>query len=100
LSGARPYSEATLTALEPDRRIAWQAQIPKRGAAFSYAEWEFCLEPDGQGTRLTQRFRYAPTDPGGARMIGAAGVAGIEQACTVNLLRLKRRLETQPAERN
>jgi uncharacterized membrane protein len=100
VSGAQPYSEATLTALEPDRRIAWHAAIPKRGKPFSYAEWEFCLEPAGTGTRVTQRFRYAPPDLGGARMIGAAGVTGIEQACAVNLQNLKRRLEAPSAERN
>jgi hypothetical protein len=100
LSGAKPYSEATLTALEPHRRIAWHAAIPKRGQSFSYAEWEMCLEPDGAGTRVTQRFRYAPTDPGGARMIGAAGAAGIERACAINLSNLKDRLESMPAIRS
>ena len=93
VSGAKMYSEAKITALETNRRITWQAGIPKGDNLLSFAEWEFTLEPEGNSTRLTQHFRYAPPDPQGQRMIGAAGTDGITRACTVNLERLKLRLE-------
>ncbi len=96
-SGAKTYSEAKITALELNRRIAWQAGIPKGDGFLSFAEWEFSLEAHAGATRVTQRFRYAPPDPQGQRMIGAAGAAGLERACTVSLTRLKRRLELSSA---
>lgn len=93
ISGARTYSEARITALVENRRIAWQAWVPKGDGHLSFAEWEFILDPRGGTTHLTQRFRYAPPDPRGQRMIGAAGAAGLERACAVSLAQLKRRLE-------
>lgn len=92
-SGAKTYSEAKITALETNRRIAWQAGIPKGDGFLNFAEWEFILESQGNSTRLIQHFRYAPPDPQGQRMIGAAGTDGITRACAVNLERLKLRLE-------
>lgn len=92
-SGAKTYSEATITALETNRRIAWQAGVLKGDSFLSFAEWEFHLEPKDGSTRLTQHFRYAPPDPKGQRMIGAAGTEGIKRACASNLERLKQRLE-------
>jgi hypothetical protein len=96
VSGAKSYSVAEITALEPGRRIAWTAGIPEGDGYFNAAEWEFSLEPAGQSTRLTQRFTYRPQEQAAARMVGAAGKVGIERACAVNLGRLKARLE-QPA---
>jgi len=93
LSGAKPYSEARITALEPNRRIAWEAWIPKSNQYFSFVEWEIIIEPQGTASRLTQQFRYDPPDPGGKRMIGAAGVSGLESAMAVNLAHLKHHLE-------
>lgn len=92
-SGAKTYSEAKITALEANRRIAWQGSIPKGDSYLSFAEWEFILDPQGEATHLTQRFRYAPPDPKGQRMIGVAGAEGLERACAVSLAQLKRRLE-------
>ena len=96
-SGAKTYSEAKITALEMNQRIAWQAWIPKGDDFLSFAEWEFSLEAQAGATRVTQRFRYAPPDPRGQRMIGAAGAAALERACAVSLARLKRRLEFSSA---
>jgi uncharacterized membrane protein len=93
LGGARPYSEARITALEPGRRIAWQAGIPKGDGFFNFAEWEFVLEPRDGATRLTQRFHWQPQNPTAARMVGAAGPGGLEKAVGVSLQALKRRLE-------
>lgn len=93
LSGAKPYSEAKITALEPQRRIAWQAGVPKGQSYLNFAEWEFVFDAQGEATRLTQRFHYIPPDARGERLIAVAGVKGIERACAVSLAQLKRRLE-------
>lgn len=93
LKGAKSYSEAEITALEPGRRIAWRAGIPLGQAFFNQAEWEFLLEAQGRMTRVIQRFSYQPQAPAAARMVGAAGEGGIERACAVSLARLKTVLE-------
>jgi hypothetical protein len=89
LSGAKPYSQAEITALEPGERIAWRAGIPHGEGYFNLAEWEFILQPQGEATRLIQRFCYKPQAPGAARMVGVAGVDGITRACAINLTHLK-----------
>lgn len=93
MSGVKPYSEAEITALEPDKLIAWRAGLRKGNGWFNRAEWELILLAQGQSTRLTQRFRYLPQTPTAIRMIGAAGEGGIELACSVSLQRLKAILE-------
>jgi uncharacterized membrane protein len=93
ISGVKPYSEAEITALEPGKRIAWRAGLRKGQGWFNRAEWELILQAQGQGTRVTQRFRYLPQTATAARMVGAAGEGGIAQACTVSLQRLKNVLE-------
>ena len=98
LSGAKPYSQAEITALEPGKRIAWRAGIPRGQGYFNLAEWEFILQPQGEATRLIQRFWYKPQAPGAARMVGAAGEGGIARACAINLARLKSRAEQQLAQ--
>ena len=89
LRGAKPYSRAEITALEPGQCIAWRAGVPRGEGYFNLAEWEFLLQPQGEATRLIQRFCYQPQTPGAARMIGTAGVDGITRACALNLARLK-----------
>ena len=89
LRGAKPYSQAEITALEPGQRIAWRAGVPRGEGYFNLAEWEFLLQPQGEATKLIQRFCYRPQTPGAARMIGTAGVDGITRACALNLARLK-----------
>jgi uncharacterized membrane protein len=98
LGGAKPYSEATITALESPGCIAWQAGIPKGAGFFNFAEWEFVLEALGNATHLTQRFHWKPQTPTAERMVSAAGVEGLENAVAVNLTRLKRRLEISARE--
>jgi uncharacterized protein YndB with AHSA1/START domain len=93
LGGAKSYSEARITALEPPRRIAWRAGIPKGEGFFNLAEWGFLLEPRGSATALTQRFCWQPQNPTAERMVRAAGVDGLQQAVAVSLAELKRRLE-------
>jgi hypothetical protein len=98
LGGAKPYSEAKITALESPDRIARQAGIPKGDGFFNFAEWEFVLEDQGNATHLTQRFNWKPQTPTAERMVSAAGVEGLEDAVTVNLTRLKHRLEVSARE--
>jgi uncharacterized membrane protein len=93
LSGAKTYSRAEITGLEPDRRIAWKAGVPKGDGYFNLAHWELLLEPQGQATHLTQRFSYQPQTGVARRMVDAAGASGLEQACAVSLGQLKQRLE-------
>lgn len=103
VSGAKTYSRAEITALEPNRLIAWQAGVPKGEGYFNLARWEFIFEPQGQATRLTQRFQYLPQNSTAARMVGTAGAAGIAKACAVSLTRLKTILEqgaAQPTQPN
>jgi uncharacterized membrane protein len=98
LGGAKTYSEATITAMEPYECIAWQAGIPKGEGFFNFAEWEFLLEEHNNSTHLTQCFHWKPQNPTAERMVSAAGVEGLEEAVTVNLTRLKRRLEESGQE--
>jgi len=98
LGGAKPYSEAKITALESPDHIAWQAGIPKGDGFFNFAEWEFLLEAQGHATHLTQRFHWKPQNPTAERMVGAAGTQGLENAVAINLTQLKRRLEVSAGE--
>lgn len=93
LSGAKTFSRAEITGLEPNRRIAWKAGVPKGEGYFNMAHWEFLLEPQGQVTHVTQRFTYQPQNSVARRMVDTAGVSGLEQACAVSLGQLKRHLE-------
>jgi hypothetical protein len=93
LSGAKVYSLATITALEPPCRIGWKAGIPKGDGFFNLAEWEFVLAPEGKATHLTQHFHWQPPNATAERMVKAAGVTGLERAVAVSLALLKRRLE-------
>ena len=71
-------TEAEITAMEPGRRLAWKARapLPRRDGYGLKSEWELLLEPQGEATKLTQRFHYMPqtklmdrmTNDGMARM--------------------------------
>lgn len=95
LGGAKSYSEATITALEPHHRIAWEAGIPKGNGFFNRAEWEFVLEAQGEATHLTQRFHWKPQHPAAEKMVSAAGVEGLQRAVAVSLAQLKHHLERE-----
>ena len=94
LTGAKSFSEAEITALDPGRRVGWVGIFPKTQGEFNRAEWQIELAPTSGGTRVTQSFRYLPQTPQARRMLAALGDAdGIAQACAVNLNQLKQRLE-------
>jgi hypothetical protein len=70
---------------------------PQGDGYFNLAHWELLLEPQGQATRLTQRFSYQPQNGVARRMVDAAGANGLEQACAVSLGQLNQRLERNVA---
>lgn len=98
-SGAKSYSIAEMTGLEPNKRIAWRGGIPKGGGYFNVSEWEIILQAQGEATLVTQHFCYQPQTAIAHQMIAAAGNKGIEQACAVNLAQLKQRLEQPKVHR-
>ncbi|MDX1688985.1 MAG: SRPBCC family protein [Candidatus Promineifilaceae bacterium] len=62
------YTEAEITAMEPDRRLAWKAAFPLRtGGYWMKAEWEIVLEPQNGATRVRQRYHFKP--PAIARLL-------------------------------
>ena len=79
LGGAKPYSEATITALESPGRIAWQAGIPKGAGYFNFAEWEFVLEA-GAGTGGVYLLRWYWWRINAWSEISAMAMAFIERA--------------------
>jgi uncharacterized protein YndB with AHSA1/START domain len=91
LTGAKPFSEAEITALEPGRRIAWRAYMPRRGGngTFNQSEWQILLEPRDGGTHLVQRFRYLPQHWAARGMVGQA--TDVVASTASNLARLKAR---------
>jgi uncharacterized protein YndB with AHSA1/START domain len=94
MQGAKSYSEAEITALEPGRRLVWAGRVRRGQGEFNRSQWEIILKPEKGATRLSQRFNYQPQTKAAERMVLALGGApGIEAACAVSLARLKQRLE-------
>jgi uncharacterized protein YndB with AHSA1/START domain len=55
------YTEAEITAMEPNRRLAWKAAFPLRtGGYWMKAEWEIELESQNGATRVRQRGHGKP----------------------------------------
>lgn len=58
---AGDVSFSEITGLERPRRIAWKARTePTSGPMAMRSEWEFLIEPDGVGSRVTQCMRFDP----------------------------------------
>jgi len=98
LLGTTGYTEAEITALDPERRAAWKAQAPlKKGGFVAKAEWEILLESLGEGTKVTQQvhFRFFTK---GVNAESVAAQTGEEMA--QNLARLKEIVEAQSATEN
>ncbi len=60
IMGVKGYTQAEITAMEPDQRLAWKASAPARNGDMMRAEWEIVLEPQSAGTKVTQRFQFMP----------------------------------------
>jgi uncharacterized protein YndB with AHSA1/START domain len=96
MMGSAGYTEAEITALEPDRRVAWKAAAPhKKGGYLMKAEWEIILEPQGEATHLTQRFHYMPQTKMGERIDAESSARNTGEEVEHNLNRLKSMLEAQ-----
>ncbi len=100
------YTEAEITAMEPDRRLAWKAAFPLRtGGYWMKAEWEIVLEPQNGATRVRQRYHFKP--PAIARLLfkiifKAVGSERASKQMTeeidANLARLKEIVEGKAAD--
>ena len=83
------YTEAEITAMEPGRRLAWNAALPTRSGYSMKADWEILLDPRDEATKVTQRYHYMPQTKLGDRM-GAKGFArmiGREVAANLEILK-------------
>jgi hypothetical protein len=97
--GAEDYTLAEITALEPNRRVAWKAELPlKNGGIGAATDWEIRLQPQGGATFVTQwvHFRFYGSFAARVNPQTAAQQAGDEMAA--NLAQLKTILEAQPVE--
>jgi len=70
--GARS-SETTyceITALEPPRLVEWKARTEKtKGPMAMRSNWAFVIEPEGTGSRVTQRYSFDPPNLGSRIML-------------------------------
>ncbi len=57
---AKVVTKSRITALEPNRRIAWHSWFRK----LMTADWEFVLTESGGVTHLVQRSQWQPGNPG------------------------------------
>jgi uncharacterized membrane protein len=97
--GAADYTEAEITALDPNERVAWKARAPsKRKGDLMRMNWEIQLQSNGNGTEVTQRCEIAPPDESPmASMVNEDMARQGREEVTANLMRLKSILEGQPA---
>ncbi len=104
-AGDVTFSE--ITALDPPRRIAWKARTePTSGPLAMRSEWEFLVEPEGAGCRVTQRMRFDPPNVMSrvvlaiftpvADLLGGMGAS--PKMVRKNVERLEARLETIAGE--
>jgi len=96
LFGTTGYTEAEITALEPNRRVAWKAAAPlKNGEFMAKSEWELRLESQGDATRITQHFHYMFSGKMGERVDPDKGIQDNNQEIDKNLVYLQGLLESQ-----
>jgi len=96
LFGTTGYTEAEITVLEPNRRVAWTARAPlKKGGNFAKAEWEINLASEGEGTRVTQGMHFHLLGKMGERINPEKSAQDAREEMAVNLSRLKTIVETQ-----
>lgn len=96
--GWKGYTEAEITALEPGRRLAWEAALPlKGGDYFMKADWEILLEPQNGSTRVRQRYHYKPQHGLAKRAESEQSAKSTAEEVDGNLARLKEILEGRAA---
>lgn len=89
LVGFKPYTEAEITELVQDQRIAWKAAAPSRGGYAMKADWEINLSAVDDGTRVTQRFHFRPQHWLVNRTANDQLAQQIESEIALNLEKLK-----------
>jgi len=98
LLGGKGYTEAEITALEPGRRLAWEAALPIRGGDyFMKADWEILLEPRNGGTLVRQRYHYKPQHNLAKNAESEEMAQSTAEEVDENLARLKEILEGRAA---
>ena len=96
--GAEGYTEAEITALEPGRRLAWEAAAPlKDGGYLMKADWEILLEPRNWGTLVRQRYQYRPQHDLAKNIESEQSIKSTAEGVDENLARLKEILEGRAA---
>ena len=92
--GWKGYTEAEVTALEPGRRLAWEAALPlKGGGTFMKADWEILLEPQNGATEVIQRYHYKPQHDLAKNAESERSAKSTAEEIDENLARLKEILE-------
>ena len=96
LVGVADYTEAEITTLEPNRRVAWKATAPlKKGGLQARSEWELCLESRENATLITQWVHLEILGKMGERMNPETAAAQTGEEMEHNLARLKEIVEAQ-----
>jgi len=97
--GTQDYTVAEITALEPNKRVAWKARAPTaKKWDLMRMNWEILLQSNGNGTDVTQRCEIAPPDESpAARMLNEDMARQGREEATANLMRLKSILEGRAA---
>jgi uncharacterized protein YndB with AHSA1/START domain len=70
--GSRMKSETSceILTLERPRLIEWSARTaPSKGPMAMRSRWAFMIEPDGSGSRVTQRYSFQPPGPSSKVML-------------------------------
>lgn len=98
LLGTTGYTEAEITALDPERRVTWKAQAPlKNGGFVAKTEWEILLDSLGEGTKVTQQVHFRFFTKG---VNAESAAAQTSDEMEHNLARLKEIVEDQMVTEN
>lgn len=101
LMGVADYTEAEITALDPERRVAWKAQAPlKKGGFLAKTQWEIDLESQGSATKVAQRVHFHFFNKMSERMNVETMAAQTGDEMEHNLARLKEIVEARTATEN
>lgn len=101
LMGVADYTEAEITALDPERRVAWKAQAPlKKGGFLAKTEWEIDLKPRGDMTEVAQRVHFRFFSKMSERMNMETAAAQTGEEMEQNLAHLKEIVEGRMATEN
>lgn len=99
LIGSMGYTEAEITALEPNRRVAWKAAAPlKKGGFMAKADWEIYLESQGGGTLVTQGVHFQMFGKMAERMDPEKMAQDTGEETAANLGQLKSIMEANTAQ--